>query len=263
MGRWGYKAPLKGRVGWECPWPGREEGWEAVLRVMGGRVGGEMQEPSVGCGGRQAGLTPTCQEEGRGGVGGGDKNTVVKRKTGWMEGADASQRTWGGFTRSAPSLPPFQASTQVVPRGLVSGEEIRASGRVGAAEALRALGWAGGGPHLVKEAVLADELLPGLGVDGDGEPHVRHQELAQPQGWASEGAGAGAPHAACASSGSPGPQPHPTPVHCGGVMPRVTEGEKLACRPALLRAAGMAAWGLPLSKNDRDENDHHHRLRRA
>ena len=149
MGRWGYKAPLKGRVGWECPWPGREEGWEAVLRVMGGRVGGEMQEPSVGCGGRQAGLTPTCQGEGRGGVGGGDKNTVVKRKTGWMEGADASQRTWGGFTRSAPSLPPFQASTQVVPRGLVSGEEIRASGRVGAAEALRALGYSQSCRHIV------------------------------------------------------------------------------------------------------------------
>ena len=41
-------------------------------------------------------------------------------------------------------------------------------------------------------------------------------------------------------------QPHPTPVHRGGAMPRVTEGVKLACRPALLRAAGVAAWGLPL-----------------
>jgi len=245
VGGWGHKAPLKGRVGWECPWPGGEEGWEAVLGVMGGRVGGEMQEPSVGGVGRQAGFTPTCQGEGRGGVGGGDKNTVVKRKTGWTEGADASQRTWG-LHSSAPSLPPFQVSTQVVPRGLVSGEESWASGRVGAAEALRALGWAGGGPHLVKEAVLADELLPGLGVDGDGEPHVCHQELAQPQGRTSEGAGAGAPDPVCASSGSPGPQPHPTPVLCGGVMPRGTEEEKLACRPALPRAAGSAAWGRPL-----------------
>lgn len=31
--------------------------------------------------------------------------------------------------------------------------------------------------HLVKEAVLADELFPGLGVDGNGEPHVCHQQL--------------------------------------------------------------------------------------
>ena len=36
-----------------------------------------------------------------------------------------------------------------------------------------------GGAHLVEEAVLADELLAGLGVDGDGEPHVRHQQLGE------------------------------------------------------------------------------------
>lgn len=40
------------------------------------------------------------------------------------------------------------------------------------------------GAHLVKEAVLADELLAGLGVDGDGEPHVCHQKL---RGGAGEG----------------------------------------------------------------------------
>lgn len=33
------------------------------------------------------------------------------------------------------------------------------------------------GAHLVEEAVLADELLAGLGVDGDGEPDVSHQQL--------------------------------------------------------------------------------------
>ena len=48
MGGWGPKAPLKGRVGWECRWPGREEEWEAVLQAMGGRVGGAVQETSVG-----------------------------------------------------------------------------------------------------------------------------------------------------------------------------------------------------------------------
>lgn len=39
-----------------------------------------------------------------------------------------------------------------------------------------------GGTHLVKEAILADELLTGLGVDGDGEPHVCYQELVGEQG---------------------------------------------------------------------------------
>lgn len=38
--------------------------------------------------------------------------------------------------------------------------------------------WSGvGGTHLVKEAVLADELLSSLGVDSDGESHMCHQEL--------------------------------------------------------------------------------------
>lgn len=39
----------------------------------------------------------------------------------------------------------------------------------------------GGDTHLVKEAELADELLSGLGVDGDGEPHVSYQELGRSQ----------------------------------------------------------------------------------
>lgn len=34
-----------------------------------------------------------------------------------------------------------------------------------------------GGSHLVKEAILADELLSSLGVDSDGEPHMCNQEL--------------------------------------------------------------------------------------
>lgn len=67
MGGWGPKAPLKGRVGWAYPWPGREEGWEAVLGVMGGRVGGEMQEPSLGHGAGRQDLHPHAR--GRGGKG--------------------------------------------------------------------------------------------------------------------------------------------------------------------------------------------------
>lgn len=47
-----------------------------------------------------------------------------------------------------------------------------------------------GGAHLVKEAVLADELLARLGVDGDGEPHVCHQKLGE-QEKASKKAGPG------------------------------------------------------------------------
>lgn len=50
-----------------------------------------------------------------------------------------------------------------------------------------------GGAHLVKEAILADELLSGLGVDGDGEPYVCHQELGEEPEETSEKAWPAAP----------------------------------------------------------------------
>lgn len=33
--------------------------------------------------------------------------------------------------------------------------------------------------HLVKDAALTDELLSGLGVDGDGEAHMRDEQLGE------------------------------------------------------------------------------------
>lgn len=33
------------------------------------------------------------------------------------------------------------------------------------------------GTHLVKKAVLADKLFPGLSVDGYGKPHMGYQQL--------------------------------------------------------------------------------------
>lgn len=38
--------------------------------------------------------------------------------------------------------------------------------------------------HLVKESILTDELLTSLGVDGDGEANMCHQELRRRKGWA-------------------------------------------------------------------------------
>lgn len=42
------------------------------------------------------------------------------------------------------------------------------------------------GTYLVKEAILADELFAGLGVDGDGEPHMCHQQLGRERAKTSE-----------------------------------------------------------------------------
>ena len=52
-------------------------------------------------------------------MGGGDK---VRRKRGWVEGVDHGQRTWETSLGAHPASHPAQAFTQVVPRGLVSGE---------------------------------------------------------------------------------------------------------------------------------------------
>ena len=54
-------------MGWECRRPGREEEWEAVLRAMGGRVGGAVQETSVGRRAGRQGVHPHAK--GRGGEG--------------------------------------------------------------------------------------------------------------------------------------------------------------------------------------------------
>ena len=74
-----------------------------------------------------------------------------------------------------------------------------------------------GGAHLVKESILADELFTGLGVDGNGEPHVCHQKL---QGRAGEGlkAGLARPHPGqvCTPRGPQRPQAPCTPVRCRG-----------------------------------------------
>lgn len=35
------------------------------------------------------------------------------------------------------------------------------------------------GTHLVKKAILADKLFPGLSVDSNGEPHVGDQQLGE------------------------------------------------------------------------------------
>lgn len=84
-----------------------------------------------------------------------------------------------------------------------------------------------GGAHLVKEAILANELLSGLGVDGDGEPHVCHQELC---GGARENireSPARNPDLVCASSAAPRDASHPQPVHDGGVIPGLGEEVKV------------------------------------
>lgn len=167
----------------------------------------------------------------------------MRRKRGWMEGVDPSQRTWETSLGAHPAYHPFQAFTQVVPRGLVSEEEIWASGRVGAAEILPALGWAltlSKRPYSQMSCSRALVLM--AMVNRTCATRSWCSDRGRPQRWP----GQGLPTRSAPLRGPQDPQPHPTPVHCGGAMPGLTEGVKLACRPALLRAAGMAAWGLPL-----------------
>ena len=112
------------------------------------------------------------------------------------------------------------------------------------------------GPHLVKEAVLTDELLPGLGVDGDGEPHVCHQELVQRQGQTSEVARAGAPDPVCTSSGPPGPPapPHPSALWRSDARAHGgSEAGVLTCTAESCWHGSLGTAALMLSKNDHDE----------
>lgn len=149
-----------------------------------------------------------------------------------MDGRGGRQpENMGGFTQSAPSLPPFQASTPVVPRGWPQ------------------VGWGPGGreealtlskrPYSQMSCSRALVLM--AMVNRTCATRSWHSDRGGPQRWP----GQGLPTPSAPPRGPQVPQPHPTPVHRGGAMPRVTEGVKLACRPALPRAAGMAAWGLP------------------
>lgn len=96
----------------------------------------------------------------------------------------------------------------------------------------------GGNAHLVKEAELADELLPGLGVDGDGEPHMRHQELAGEQRKHQRRPGR-APGLACAPLETPGTLV--TPVQSTVEGDRRAWGGSADGHPGLHRRGAAAA----------------------
>lgn len=138
------------------------------------------------------------REPARRGKAGGEQHTVHSEEESWSSCLVGGTEEWLqklGSLHSAclqppplPGLHPCGAEWPGLRRGNLDLRQRWKFGEGGAHRAGLCHAWRMGvaGAHLVKEAVLADELLSGLGVDGDGEPHVCHQELGREPGKTSE-----------------------------------------------------------------------------
>lgn len=113
------------------------------------------------------------------------------------------------------------------------------------------MGWEGS-THLVKEAILADELLPGLGVDGDGEPHMCHKELAGEQKY--QRRLSRAPGQACTPLEPPGALGIPIQSTMKGGR-RTWEGSAVGTLAFTTEEQWLPDVAVMLSDGDNDEGD--------